>query len=625
MQYRLRSGRGSDARARAGGASKGEPRLRIAKGFLTAWAIIVIVRLFMLQVVDARFYRNLASEQRDTYRELFPERGEILMHDGQRGMLTPLATNKDLYLIYADPRLIENPKIVAEKLAPLLGIEMGANGELGANLRISNSEIRKFETNSELAPLKKDEYQEFVNRLSKKDDPYEPLQRGIEEAVVLEIKKLKLLGIDMVREPVRYYPFKNISAHVAGFFGSSGEAMSGRYGIEGAYDSELAGEQGFFDGENDIAGRWIPVGRRELKQAVDGSTVVLTIDRVIQYTACSKLNEAVLRHGASGGSVVIMEVATGKILAMCGAPDFDPNEYSKVEDISVYNNPATFEQYEPGSVFKVITMAAALDTGQVTPEMTYEDTGEVKIGPHTIRNSDSKKHGIQTMTQVLEQSFNTGAIFAARKVGVKQFRDYVERFGFGTATGVGLRSEAKGDISSLLGRGEIYLATASFGQGISVSPMQMVASFSAIANQGKLMKPYIIDEIRKSNGAVLKTAPTVLREVVSPRTATLLSGMLASVVERGHGKRAGVPGYYVGGKTGTAQIPRKDGKGYEQSEAIGTFVGFAPIENPKFAMLTRIDRPKDVQFAESSAAPLFGEIAKFLLQYYEVKPTRTIK
>lgn len=569
----------------------GAVRFRIAKGFLTACALILIARLFTLQVVDAGFYRELASEQREIYRELIPERGEILIQDGARGGLTPLAANKDLYLVYADPRLIKNPKQTSDMLAPLLEIEG-------------------------------DEYKGLLDRISKIDDPYEPLKHGVEEAVVLEIEKLKIIGIDAVREPVRYYPFKNIGAHVAGFFGSDGKKNVGRYGIEGTFDRVLSGEEGFFEGEKDIAGRLIPIGRRKLKPAVNGSTVVLTIDRAIQYTACAKLNEAVLKHGASGGSVVIMEVSTGAILAMCGAPDFDPNDYRKVEDISVYNNPVTFDQYEPGSVFKAITMAAALDTGEITPELRYEDAGAVVIGPHTIRNSDSKAHGTKTMTQVLEDSLNTGAIFAARKVGIARFHDYVEAFGFGAPTGVEFNNEARGDIASLRSRGEIYLATASFGQGISVSPMQMLTAFGAIANQGKLMKPYMVHEIRASNGTIEKTTPTVVREVISAHSATLLTGMLGSVVERGHGKRASAPGYYVAGKTGTAQIPRKDGPGYEPGGTIGTFVGFAPIENPKFVMLTRIDRPKDVQFAESSAAPLFGEIAKFLLQYFEVKPTR---
>lgn len=592
-------------------------RLRIAKAGLSAFAFILVFRLFMVQIVDADFYRALASEQHEIYKALFPERGEILIQESKSGGLTPLATNQDLYLIYADPRLIEDPEAAARKLAPFLKTEdSGADDEAAADGAAERAAARK--------EAEEADYAELMARLSKQDDPYEPLKHGVEESVVEKIKDLQIAGIESTRESVRFYPLGSIGAHLAGFVGAEGDIKKGRYGIEGAFESELAGKQGFFAGERDSAGRWIPVGKRDLTPAQDGAAVVLTIDRAIEYAACTKLNEAVERHGATGGSVVIADVKTGAILAMCGAPDFNPNEYFEVEDISVYNNPAIFAQYEPGSVFKVITMAAALDAGEVAPDTTYEDTGEVRIGPHAIRNSDDKAHGVQTMTQVLEQSLNTGAIFAARKAGMEKFRDYVARFGFGAPSGVEAQGEARGDISALDGGGEIYLATASFGQGISVTPMQMLQAVGAIANGGKLMKPFIVSEIRKSNGVALRTSPEVVREVVSARAATLLSGMMVSVVERGHGKRAAVSGYYVAGKTGTAQIPRKDARGYEPDATVGTFVGFAPVEDPKFVMIVRIDRPQDVRFAESSAAPLFGEIAKFLLAYFEVKPTRAV-
>lgn len=608
--YRTSPARNFDMAKRTPRKESVDIRFRIAKGSLLAFAGLIIVRLFILQVVDARVYRELASEQREIYRELFPERGEILMREGVSGGYSPLATNKDVYLVYADPRVIEHPEKVAKELAPLLGIEKNAE------CKMKNAECPEVKS--------ADSYQELLDRLSKKNDPYEPLKKGVEESVVNEIKKLGIAGIDAVRQPVRYYPLKNIGAHLTGFLGSDGENIAGRYGLEEAFESELGGTPGFFKGERDVAGRWIPVGRRTLEPAINGSTVVLTIDRAIEYFACSRLDEAVKKHDASGGAVVIMEVKTGALLALCGAPNFDPNDYGRVEDISVYKNPATTYQYEPGSIFKVITMAAGLESGEITPETTYEDTGEVKIGKFSINNSDHKSNGVQTMAGVLEKSLNTGAIFVARKVGIDRFRDFVERFGFGVPTGLELNGEARGDIDSLSKRGDIYLATASFGQGISVTPVQMAAAIGAIANQGKLMKPYLVSEIRKANGARLTTDPTMLREVISKRAATLLSGMMVSVVERGHGKRAGVKGYYVGGKTGTAQIPRSNGKGYENDATIGTFVGFAPFEDPKFVMLVRIDRPEDVQFAESSAAPLFGEIAKFLLQYFEVKPTRPL-
>jgi cell division protein FtsI/penicillin-binding protein 2 len=293
-----------------------------------------------------------------------------------------------------------------------------------------------------------------------------------------------------------------------------------------------------------------------------------------------------------------------------------------VEDQSVFNNPAIFSQYEPGSIFKPITMAIGLDLKLVNPETTYEDTGNVQIGPHTIKNSDLKSNGIQTMTQVLEKSLNTGVVYVVRLVGPQKFREYAEAFGLGSLTGIELDREAMGDTDSLKKRGEIWSATASFGQGIAVTPIQMLNAFNAIANGGRLMKPYIVREFVESSGAEREVQPKAIRQVLSERTSTLLRGMLVNVVENGHGKRAGVAGYYVAGKTGTAQVSKKDGGGYEKDRVIGSFIGFAPADNPVFSMLVKVDNPKTVQWAESSAAPVFGEIAKYLLNYYKVPPER---
>jgi len=247
----------------------------------------------------------------------------------------------------------------------------------------------------------------------------------------------------------------------------------------------------------------------------------------------------------------------------------------------------------------------------------------VKIGPYTIRNSDLKAHGLVTMTEVLTESLNTGMVEVAHRLGAPTFLKYARDFGFGQRPGLELQSEAAGDIEPLERKGDIWSATASYGQGITVTALQLAAAYAALANDGIMMKPYIIDEIRSPNGTIEKRTPKTVRRVVTERTARLVSGMLTAVVERGHGKRAGVPGYWIGGKTGTAQIARRDGGvGYEVGATIGSFAGYGPIDDPKFAMVVRIDRPKDVQFAESSAAPLFGDIAKFLLDYYHVPPTR---
>lgn len=549
---------------------------------------VIVARLFSLQVLEHGVYQALAEGQHSLYEKLFPKRGKVYVTDRGGTGVFPLATNEPLTLVYADPsKLTESPEVIAHKLSGILDIDE----------------------------------QVLVERLSKSDDQYEPLAHAVKDRVVDEIKALKIDGIGFSDELVRLYPEGNVGSHIVGFLGYDENERKGQYGIEGEFNRELAGKSGELNTQRDASGRWIAIGGRSLVPAQNGDDIVLTIDRAIQHAACTKLDEAVLKHGADGGSVVILNPSTGAVIAMCGNPNFDPNDYSAVEDPATYLNPVTYHQYEPGSVMKGITMAAAVDQGKVAPTTTYTDEGFAKFGSFTIKNSDGKAHGLQTMTQVLEESLNTGAIFAMRQIGPVSFASYFEKFGFGKPTGIELPSEQAGDTSSLKGGKEIFAATASFGQGVTVTPLQLAAAYGAIANRGVLMEPYIVKEIRHPDGGVTTTAPTIVRQVISPSASTTVSAMLVNVVKNGHGKRAGVPGYYVAGKTGTAQVPKEDGPGYQENVTIGSFAGFAPVDDPVFVMVVRIDRPRDVQFAESSAAPLFGEIADFILHYYGVAPT----
>jgi cell division protein FtsI/penicillin-binding protein 2 len=320
-----------------------------------------------------------------------------------------------------------------------------------------------------------------------------------------------------------------------------------------------------------------------------------------------------------------MEPKTGEIWAMCSAPDFDPANYGKIDSVSVLNNPSLLDEFEPGSIFKPLTISAGLDAELINPNTVYEDKGEEKIDDFTIRNSDKLAHGFQTMTEVLQKSLNTGTIFVQRLLGKERFTNYVKKFGLGVETGVELSPEGNGNISPLEKKGQIYAATASYGQGITATPLQMVSAFQALANGGTLMRTHIVREIITREGSHLVTQPTEIRQVVSARAARLVAGMMVTVVESGHGKLAGVPGYYIAGKTGTAQIANPNGPGYLPDATIGSFIGFAPSEDPKFVMLVKIDRPRTVQYAESSAAPVWGDLATFLLRYLQVKPERPIK
>jgi cell division protein FtsI/penicillin-binding protein 2 len=317
-----------------------------------------------------------------------------------------------------------------------------------------------------------------------------------------------------------------------------------------------------------------------------------------------------------------MESSTGKILSMASYPTFDPNDYANVSNMEAFRNIAVSDSYECGSIFKAVTIASAIDSGKINPDTRYVDTGAVTEAGYTIRNSDGKANGQQTMTQVLEKSLNTGAIYAQKLLGNRNFYDYVKRFGFGEPTGASVFGEAKGNISNLENfRSNIQFFTAAFGQGIVVTPIQMISAYNAIANGGVLLKPQIIDKIVHSDGSSEEIQPEEVRRVITGRAAQLTTEMLRLVVTDGHGKRADVPGYLVGGKTGTAQVAKSGSKGYEEGKNIGSFIGFAPTDNPKYTILIRIDNPKDVEWAESSAAPTFGELMKFVLEYGGVEPT----
>ncbi|MBI4812294.1 penicillin-binding protein 2 [Candidatus Falkowbacteria bacterium] len=574
--------------------SRRDARVEAFRLFILFFAAVIGVKLFVLQIIDHGFYQALASGQHEILRELIPERGDVFIHDYKDESLVPLATNQRLAFIYADPRKIIEPDETSESLGEIFGYD-----------------------EEKIAILEK--------RLDQPNDPYEPIERQVSDEILDQIVALELPGIFYTRELSRLYPEQGAGGHLIGFVGSDENGnKAGRYGIEGYFDSLLAGTPGILRSERDLAGRLIAVAERSLEPAVDGADVVLTIDRTIQFKACSSLTATVAKHGADSGSIIILDPKTGKIYAMCAVPDFNPNNFSKIENINQFNNPIIFDSYEPGSVFKPVTMAASVDVDAVTPATHFTDVGSVMVDgwPKPLGNAEGKVYGDVDMTQVLEDSINTGMIFAMRAMGQQTFVDYVKRFGFGQKTGIELETEAPGNISSLEKSSEIYAATATFGQGITVTPLQIAMAYAAIANGGMLKKPQIIDEIRYSDGTVEKHSQQDVAQVIDEKTSRMLGAMLVSVIEHGHGKRAGVSGYYIAGKTGTAQVARTDGIGYSNDYTIGSFAGFGPVEDPKFAMVVRIDNPRDVVWAESTAAPLFGEMAQFLLQYFEIPPVR---
>jgi len=613
----------------------------------------VLFRLYSLQVLKYDLYTALAADQHQVYNKLKPDRGQIFFQNSPNpgsGELYPVATNKDFASVYAVPQDVEAPSDMAEKLYEVFdrkkveaevdeliaadqyfsATTTAGDGQISPQDIKNREEFRRIKREMEIESRKKVIISAYLEKLSKKNDPYEPIKNKVEKETAETLKKeFSGKGIDYIMEPHRYYPEGSIGAQLLGFVGYTEDDQSGRYGLEGFFNEELSGSAGSLRAERSANGSLIIINDREFNEPKNGSDLVLTINRPIQFNACQKLSETASRHGADSGTIIVMDPKTGAIIAMCSWPDYDPNNYSQTEDISVFNNPAVFDQYEPGSIFKVFTMAAGIDQGKVTPETVYNDQGSVKIAgwPKPIKNSDFDTHGGHgqvNMLTVLELSLNTGSIFVMQRIGAEMFADYVRKFGFGEKTGIELPGEGSGDIRNLERETirPIEAATATFGQGITVTPLQMISAYAAIVNGGILMKPYVVAEIISPGGERIKTQPKPIGRVISERTALLLSGMMVRVVDDGHAKKAGVPGYYVGGKTGTAQVAGTDTKGYETGKDIHTFVGFAPAEDPKFVMLVKLNDPKDVVWADSSTAPLFSEIAGFILNYYQVPKDR---
>ncbi len=550
----------------------------------------IVARLAHLQLARGNEFKVQADSQRTSVRTIEPARGEIQIADKFSGQPYTVATSIEKPLVYAIPGSMTDREGAAKALAPILGLTE----------------------------------QEILDKTSDNNKKYVPLKRQLTDEDKKKIEDLHLAGIAFDTETIRFYPESAFLSQLLGFVGykgDSGTTKTGLYGIEQAFNNYLTGSAGSVAQEGSASGAWIFGAKRDKVAAKNGDTILLTIDKTIQFKAEKVLKEAVEHNQADSGSVIIMDPKTGAIQAMATYPTFDPNEYAKVDDPSIYNNQATLGAYEPGSIFKPITLAAAIDQGKISPDTTYTDTGSVTLGTYTIENSDHKAHGLQTMSQALQESLNTGMIFAKNQIGNKTFKEYIERFGFGKKTEIEV-AEAKGDLENLNGNIDVNYATASFGQGISVTPLQMIQAYGALANGGKMMRPFVVQSRISTGGKVEETQPKEVGNPISVKTASTVAAMMVNVVELGHGKRAQVPGYYVAGKTGTAQVPRKDGKGYEENNNIGSFAGFAPVEDPRFVMIVRINHPRTVSFAESTAAPAFGTLAQFLLQYYNVAPTR---
>lgn len=563
-------------------------RIRVILALVLLLGTVVLFRLFYLQILKHDFYVKIAAAQHWASDAIPAKRGKIYVKDDQTQKgLYPLAENQNLNMVFGSPEEMKDKEQVAKKLAPLVGVEESKLKEL-------------FDKNHTYVPIK--------HQLSHEESE--------------KIKAANIDGVFLTSEQWRFWPEGSLASQVLGYVDTEGK---GKYGLEQYFEDELSGIPGRYKAEIDNRGTKIAFGNNVLEKPKDGTSLVLTINRDVQLQAEKLVKQSVEKFSAANGSLIVMNPDNGEIIAMANWPTYDPANYKDIKDYSIFRNSSVTDEYEPGSIFKVITMAAGLDTGKVQPDTKYEDTGQVVLNGYKIMNSTKKAWGWQNMTFVLQESLNTGVIYVLNQIGKDTFFEYLKKFGFGVLTGIEQPSEQAGKIYAPAETNDHGYATMTFGQGLSTTPIQMVTSFAAIANGGKLVKPHLVAEKIKADGKkeVIDSRP--IRDIISSEAAAKERQMMINVVEKGHGYQAKVKGYKVAGKTGTAQVPKAGGGGYDPTKNIGSFIGFGPADSPRFVVLAKIDYPKGIPWAESSAAPVVGNMLDFLFKYYQIPPTEPVK
>jgi cell division protein FtsI/penicillin-binding protein 2 len=553
---------------------------------LTTVGLVLLGRIVWWQVVPHPEIGTLVPTGSETANIIAPARGNILDANGQY-----LAASTVYYTLGVSPRLLDDSD--RQELIPIL-----------ATL------LNKSEA-------------EMAEALSKEGVEYVLLGRNLPATIGQQIEALERdgsLNMDAFRlEPTfgRVYPDGELAAHVLGFMNLEGQA---HYGLEQYYDRLLRGVEGTWRGISDSWGEQILASLGGYQPARDGADLVLTIDRNVQYMAEQILREGVAENGAAAATMVVVDPRTGGLLAVANQPTYNPNTYGEAESQESYINQAITSLYEPGSTFKVFTLAAALQERVILPTDTYDDRGEIIVGNQKIQNSDKRAHGQTTMTELLAYSRNVGAAHVASLLGATRFYEAMRRFGIGDVTRIDLALEQKGimRVPTDLNWHMSDLGTNSYGQGIAVTPLQITMAYAAIANDGVLMRPYVVSEVRQE-GSVEVREPSAVRRVLSSEVAQQMTEMMADAVEMGM-QKAMVPGYRMAGKSGTAGIP--DAEGYKNRFVIASFVGFGPVPDPRFVILVKYEKPQEGYWGVDVAAPTFARMAEFLLDYYGIPPTQ---
>lgn len=554
-----------------------EKRLGFVFIFFLGIFLLILVKLFYWQVLSSDSLGGLAEKQRLSTIPIKAARGRILASDG-----SSLVINKKAYGVYLEPKKIDDK----DKIISVLSKE----------LELPSSSISANLSNSSLFWI--------------------PVAHKVDEEKVEDLKKFNLKGLTFMDEQKRFYPESSMAAHLLGFVGKNAKGEDqGYFGVEGYYDEQLSGRDGVLMQDQDALGNPILSGARQNIPAEDGRDLFLYLDKTIQYIVENKLKEGIEKYGAKGGSVIVMDPSTGGILALAAYPSYDPGIFSKFPS-EYYKNPTVASFYEPGSTFKVLVMAAAINEGKVTAGKKFNEDGPVEIGGYTIKTWNQKYHGEITLSQVLEYSSNVGMVFVEKQLDKNVFLRYIKDLGFGNLTGVDLQEESTPQLRPANKWYEIDYATSSFGQGIATTPLQMITAVSAIANGGKLMEPHVVKSIKLADGKMININPKVNKIIYSKETTSVLKEMMVSAVDKGETRFLKPVGFRIAGKTGTAQIPISGH--YDTEKTIASFVGFAPVDKPKFLMLVTIREPSSSPWGSETAAPIFFSVAREIFPYLKI-------
>jgi len=571
---------------RAPMANKATSRIRILSGAFVFSALLILTRLFFVQIVHGDEYQEKAEQQ----------------YVGKTG------TSFNRGTIYFSSR--DSSSVAAATLS------------YGYTLAIHPAQITEGDREKlymELSRFVAIDKSDFLTKAAKQNDPYEELLTRVDPAVAKKIEEKDLKGVSLSTQRWRSYPSGTLAAHTIGFVGYEGAVFSGRYGLEKEYERVL-GRNEEKESINFFAELFSELGDTLDKNSSREGDIYLTIEPIVQDTTEKAAQGIMEKYQAEEVGIVVMEPLTGALRAMAALPSFDPGE--KKGDLAVLQNPLIEKVYEMGSIVKPLTMAAALDAGVVTRDTTYNDKGFVIVNNARIENFDKKGRGVVPMQEVLNNSLNTGAVFAMQKLGRDRFRTYMRAYGFGEKTGIDLPDEVTGLTDNLESTRDVEYATASFGQGVAVTPLAMTRALAALGNGGMMVTPYVVQEIRYKTLLSEKTKPEIVRRVIKPETSEEISRMLITVFDKalGGGKYK-MEHYSIAAKTGTAQVS-KDTGGYYEDRYLHSFFGYFPAYSPKFIIFLYVLNPKGARYASETLSDPFADLAKFLINYYRIPPDR---